>query len=136
MSEDMTLSIPGTSRSVISVGAVDANSPIVVGRFSSYGPTRDLRKKPEISAPGVQVHAAKRDSGDDVIPMDGTSMAAPHVAGAIALVFSKRLRTGGVCPTAVQISNDLRRTTMNYRARWDRGQGFGVLDVTALLAAV
>jgi len=131
----MTLSIPGTSASVITVGAIDADTPIVVGDFSSFGPTRDGREKPDISAPGVQVKAALRGSVNGVVAMDGTSMAAPHVTGAIALVLSKTARAGVTCPTATQIGAVLRQKTMNYSAQWDRGQGYGVLDVTALLEA-
>jgi len=133
--EEMTLSIPGTSASVITVGAIDADTPIVVGDFSSFGPTRDGREKPDISAPGVQVKAALRGSVNGVVAMDGTSMAAPHVTGAIALVLSKTARAGVTCPTATQIGAVLRQKTMNYSAQWDRGQGYGVLDVTALLEA-
>lgn len=133
--EEMTLSIPGTSSSVITVGAIDADTPIVVGDFSSFGPTRDGREKPDVSAPGVQVKAALRGSVNGVVAMDGTSMAAPHVTGAIALVLSKTARAGVTCPTATQIGAVLRQKTMNYSAQWDRGQGYGVLDVAALLAA-
>jgi subtilisin family serine protease len=134
-SEEMTLSIPGTSHSVITVAAIDANDPIMVGDFSSYGPTRDNREKPDIAAPGVQVKAACRDTVNDVIVMDGTSMAAPHVTGAIALLLSKMVRAGGPIPTASQIGAVLRQKTSNYSSRWDRGQGYGVLDVSALLDA-
>jgi subtilisin family serine protease len=133
--EEMTLSIPGTSHSVITVAAIDATNPIMVGDFSSYGPTRDNREKPDIAAPGVQVKAALRDSGRGVVVMDGTSMAAPHVTGAIALLLSKMARAGGPIPTASQIGAVLRQKTSNYSSRWDRGQGYGVLDVAALLDA-
>jgi endonuclease G len=131
----MTLSIPGTSQSVITVAAIDANKPIRVGTFSSYGPTRDNREKPDVAAPGVQVKAARRDSGQGVMTMDGTSMAAPHVTGAIALLLSKTARAGGPIPTATQIGAVLRQKTLNYSSRWDRGQGYGVLDVAGLLDA-
>ena len=134
-SEDMTLSIPGTAHSVITVGAIDATMPIKVGYFSSFGPTRDNRQKPDISAPGVQVKAALRDSVNDVVAMDGTSMAAPHVTGAIALLLSKMACGGGPIPTAMQIRAVLRQKTINYSAQWDRGQGYGVPDVAALLDA-
>jgi subtilisin family serine protease len=133
--EEMTLSIPGTSYSVITVGAIDARRPISVGSFSSYGPTRDNREKPDISAPGVQVLAASRGSINNVVAMSGTSMAAPHVTGAVALLLSKMARTGGPIPTATQISAVLRQKTINYSGQWSPGQGYGVLDVAALLDA-
>jgi endonuclease G len=134
-SEEMTLSIPGTADSVITVGAVEAAMPVMVGDFSSYGPTRDGRPKPDVAAPGVHVEAAKGGTADQILAMDGTSMAAPHVTGAIALLLSKVARSGRTCPTSTQIASALRQKTINYSARWDRGLGFGVVDVAALLAA-
>jgi endonuclease G len=64
----------------------------------------------------------------------GTSMAAPHVTGAVALLLS---RAGEVSTplSSNQIAAALRQKTQNYSGRWDRGQGFGLVDVTALLSA-
>jgi len=62
-------------------------------------------------------------------------MAAPHVAGAIALVFSKRLRAGQPLPTAMQLRSQLQHTTKYPAAQWDAGQGYGVISVPKLLAA-
>ena len=131
---EVTLSIPGTASSVIAVGAVDASRPIQVGKFSSYGPTRDGQKKPLVCAPGVQVRAAQGGTADDVFPDSGTSMAAPHVTGAIALLLSRTAKAGKV-PSGNQIASALRQKTQNYNGRWDRGQGYGVIDVAALLGA-
>lgn len=134
--EEMTLSIPGTANSVITVGAVTPAMPTQVGKFSSYGPTRDQRKKPEVAAPGIGVRAAQSGTDSDVVSMDGTSMAAPHVTGAIALLLSHIAELDQQpLPTASQISAALRQKTINYSSRWDRGQGFGILDVAAFLAA-
>jgi subtilisin family serine protease len=135
--EEMTLSIPGTAQSVITVGAVDAAMPIMVCDFSSYGPTRDGRSKPEVAAPGVGVHAALSGTANGVVAKNGTSMAAPHVTGAIALLLSRTAKSKQeeAIPAATQIASALRQKTRNYSSRWDRGQGFGVIDVGALLAA-
>ena len=134
-SEDMTLSIPATASSVIAVGAVDASNPIKVGAFSSYGPTRDGRRdKPLVCAPGVKVRAAQGGTANGVFPDSGTSMAAPHVAGAISLLLSRTAKSGKI-PGGNQIAAALRRKTQNFTGRWDRGQGYGVIDVSALLGA-
>jgi endonuclease G len=132
--EGMTLSIPGTASSVIAVGAVDASKPFQVGAFSSYGPTRDGQRKPVVCAPGVQVRAAEGGTEEGVFADSGTSMAAPHVTGAIALLLSRAAKSGKI-PGGNQITSALRQKTQNYNGRWDRGQGYGVIDVAALLAA-
>jgi subtilisin family serine protease len=134
-SEEMTLSIPGTALSVITVGAVDASTPIRVGAFSSYGPTRDGRNKPDVVAPGVQVQAARGGTFDDVLPMDGTSMAAPHVTGAIALLLSRATRSGQPVPTASQAGSALRQMAGNFTSRFTPSQGYGLIDVAAFLTA-
>lgn len=134
VSEEMTLSIPGTAQSVIAVGAVDARRPIQVGAFSSYGPTRDGQRKPLVCAPGVAVRAALGGTDDDVFAESGTSMAAPHVTGAIALLLSRTAKVGKI-PSSNQIASALRQKAQDYKGRWDRGQGYGVIDVSALLAA-
>jgi len=65
--------------------------------------------------------------------MCGTSQAAPHVTGAVALLLSKAKTSGAAVPTASQIRAILTNTTRFKNGFWDRGQGFGVLDVKALM---
>jgi len=134
LTEEMTLTVPGTAYNVITVGAITAASPIVVGSASSYGPTRDARPKPDVVAPGIHIKAARGGTAGDVIEMSGTSMAAPHVAGAIALVLSKAVRTGRSAPSATQIGAAIGETTTNFNGVHDRGHGYGTLNVKALLA--
>jgi endonuclease G len=135
ISQDVTLTIPATSQSVITVGAVEASTKAYLGAFSSRGPTRDGRDKPDVVAPGVDVHAARGGSSNDSKADSGTSMAAPHVAGAVALVLSRAVECGRPWPVANQIRAALTQKTRNYNGHFDPGQGYGIVDVAALLAA-
>ncbi|MEU3795553.1 S8 family serine peptidase [Streptomyces fructofermentans] len=83
-----TIGSPGAADSALTVGAVDSADRLA--DFSSTGPRDgDSGLKPEITAPGVDILAArsqhKRGSGY-YTTMSGTSMATPHVAGAAALL--------------------------------------------------
>jgi subtilisin family serine protease len=135
INQDVTLTIPATSQSVITVGAVEASPTAFLGDFSSRGPTRDGRDKPDVVAPGVDVHAAKGGSSNGWRADSGTSMAAPHVAGAVALVLSRAVECGRPWPVANQIRSALTQKTKNYNGHFDPGQGYGIVDVAALLAA-
>lgn len=69
------------------VGSYDARVPNkALSDFTSEGPTRDGKLKPEVSAPGHAIRAA-RATTQAVTTKWGTSMAAPHVAGLVALLF-------------------------------------------------
>ncbi|MDS9996806.1 S8 family peptidase [Bacillus atrophaeus] len=123
----------------IVVGSYDAknlNTPI--SYFSSAGPTRDGRHKPEISAPGHGVLAAASLTGNGVTGMSGTSMAAPTVAGVVALILSEAKALG------VNLDIDQIRTILERTARhnppsqqgWDSRYGHGRVDAHAAVAAV
>jgi hypothetical protein len=75
---------PADGDSVIAVGAV--NSDGILASFSSPGPTVDGRIKPDIMGQGLQVLAANFDN-DGYSYYSGTSMAAPIIAGGLALVL-------------------------------------------------
>jgi carboxypeptidase C (cathepsin A)/GH25 family lysozyme M1 (1,4-beta-N-acetylmuramidase)/subtilisin family serine protease len=89
-------------RRTLAVGAYNKHDPEMrLGHFSSVGPTRDGRLKPDLCAPGVSVLAArsapreKREPVQLLTRMSGTSMASPHCTGTIALMFQaapRRLR--------------------------------------------
>ncbi|HQF43806.1 MAG TPA: S8 family serine peptidase, partial [Ignavibacteriaceae bacterium] len=120
---------------VMSVGAIDGalyiggnNNPIA--SFSSRGPslcggTGSLLIKPEVSAPGVNVRSSGSATGYTVL--SGTSMASPHVAGAVALLkqFAPNL-------TGKEILEALYNTAVDLGATGeDNNYGTGLIDVYA-----
>ncbi|GAB9474866.1 hypothetical protein Gpo141_00011981 [Globisporangium polare] len=84
--ECMTASSPGDYPNVIGVGATTSTDKLA--SFSSKGPTVNGRRKPDISAPGQRVRSSWNGTDSDYLSISGTSMATPHVTGAIALLLS------------------------------------------------
>lgn len=90
-----TLGSISCGHETIVVGSYDAHKTTKpISWFSSEGPTRDGRQKPELSAPGHDVLAAWSRTGNQTIRKSGTSMAAPAVTGIVALQFAEALRMG------------------------------------------
>ena len=134
--EEMTLTIPGTAHTVISVGAVSSSLPMQLLDFSSFGPTRDQREKPDVVAPGKDIIAANAGTKTGVRPDSGTSMAAPHVTGAIALLFSHLAKQPNPSlPNAAQVRAALTQHAQNFSGHFTPSNGYGVIDVEALLTA-
>jgi subtilisin family serine protease len=120
------------------VGAYDAHDPgWPLAPFSSWGPTRDGRCKPDLCAPGRDVVAVRStpagatEHDGALVRKSGTSMAAPHVTGAVALCLellgpsaSPRLVRELVLGTCLPTENP---SCEHF--------GHGYLDIAALVAA-
>ncbi|MCP3990255.1 MAG: S8 family serine peptidase [Actinomycetia bacterium] len=134
---DQTLSIPGTARTVVTVGNCEVRDPLRLAKTSSWGPTRDGRHKPDLVAPGVGITAALGGHvSTGMISLSGTSMSAPHVTGAVALLLSRRKKTDPANQlNAAQVGAALRQELQNFTGRWHEGFGYGRLDVLKLLEA-
>lgn len=127
----MTITTPGISRKVITVGCADDYKEVnVMGNkmvdYSGRGPTYACICKPEIVAPGSSVVSCSNQVGE-YIEKSGTSMSTPIVSGAIALLLQKQ----------PDLSNRDVKLMLRDRAL-DLGQpknqqGWGMLDVERLL---
>jgi subtilisin family serine protease len=121
----------------IAVGSYDAHKAArPISFFSAAGPTRDGRRKPEVSAPGHAVVAAASRSKTGVTNKSGTSMAAPAVTGLIALLLSEAQRRGAKLSSA-QIRAAVMDTARqdppsNLVGGWDQRYGVGRVNSTAL----
>lgn len=164
-----TVTEPATAKKIIAVGAyttkifwpgidgqphrfTDAQSEGQLALFSARGPTRDGRLKPDLTAPGAAIVSALAKGsevsrseklvlpGGEYAAMQGTSMAAPHVTGAIALLFQAQPHL-----SAEEVLNQLKRTALQDgfttdQTAWGAGKlqvdrGFETLGLQEQLSA-
>jgi serine protease AprX len=147
---NLSITDPGNADLAITVGSTHREMPHTYGvsYFSSRGPTGDGRLKPDLLAPGERIiscaagrelpkYPVKDDQGADLGPVlyceqTGTSMAAPHVSGAIAAFLSVRSEFRGEPEKVKEIflanTIDLRREPCF--------QGAGLMDLMKVLQAV
>jgi serine protease AprX len=139
----LTINDPGNADLAITVGSTHRDKPHVYGvsYFSSKGPTGDGRIKPDLVAPGEKIVSCAtgilmsdvaKGKTCDYVETSGTSMAAPHVSGAIAAFLSVRGEfignTDRIKEIFVGTCTDLRR---------DRYfQGAGLVDLMRAIQSV
>lgn len=123
---------PGNAEAVITVGATHRSRPhsFGVSYFSSRGPTGDGRQKPDLVAPGEKILAPY--PGVMVQADNGTSMAAPHVSGAAALLLSRYPEFIGQ-PARIK---EILCSTATDLGRRREFQGAGLVDVLRAMQAV
>lgn len=137
-----TIAAPGVATGALTVGAVaEWSNPvgtawhddgIWLAAFSSRGPTADGRTKPDVTAPGVTVQAARANTGSGYVSQSGTSMATPYVAGAVALALE-----ANPAATPAQVRAAVTGTALDTGAPGpDNEWGAGLVDVRALVDAV
>jgi len=141
----LSINDPGNAERAITVGSTHRDMPHVYGvsYFSSKGPTGDGRLKPDLVAPGERIIScgagstldnARAATQSDALYVEdsGTSMAAPHVSGAIAAFLSVRREFIGQADEVkrifVQSATDLRRERYF--------QGAGLVDLMRAIQSV
>lgn len=130
--ESVSITDPGNAEKVITVGSTHRKRPHEYGvsYFSSRGPTGDGRLKPDLVAPGEKILGPTPDECEEV--KDGTSMAAPHVSGAAAMLMARHGELVGrpekvkgiLCDTATDLG----------RERYF--QGHGLVDILRALQSI
>lgn len=132
--EPMSITVPGNSRKVITVGASDDCNPVegdgIKPCYSGRGPTAECICKPDITAPGsgiVSCNALLRRSAGYYARKSGTSMATPIVSGCIALLLSAKPEL-----TNVQVKMRLHDTAVDLGLPRQQ-QGWGQINAEMLL---
>ena len=133
------------------VSPVELTEPGRITFFSSRGPTQDGRQKPEISAPGFVIASARSaqitpdyaqfyslsrtlQPDREHFVYTGTSMSAPQVTGAVALVLAE---DASLDPTALRaLLAGTARHDEHAPAPWNAASGYGKLDLAALLGTL
>ena len=137
LEQEINLTTPSTGRRSIVVASYEndvGDEPI--SKFSSRGPTRDQRRKPELAAPGNPVLSTNACAGqldssgvrrEARVVKGGTSMAAPHVTGVVARMLGLNAYL-----TAEEIRDILLQSAApphgRNQGKWNKKWGYGRLD--------
>ncbi|HBR09843.1 TPA: hypothetical protein DD712_01130 [Candidatus Acetothermia bacterium] len=158
---EFTITEPGNAHGVITVGAFITGAQWrslaaeqdfsleypqgALAGWSSRGPTRDNRLKPDLAAPGAWIASARSTAADfpawmilhddEYSVMKGTSMAAPHVAGTVALIFSldHRLSSEAILNSLTQTARSDLDTGGVPNKEWGFGKLFAYDGVVAFI---
>lgn len=148
----MSINDPGNAEQAITVGSTHREAPHTYGvsYFSSKGPTGDGRHKPDLLAPGEKIISCRSAQmapvEPDAVPGQppppsahahyredsGTSMAAPHVSGAIAALLSVRREFIG---RSAEVKRVLLGSALDLK-RDRQMQGHGLIDLFSALQAI
>lgn len=142
---DLTINDPGNAEYAITVGSTHRDMPHKYGvsYFSSKGPTGDGRRKPDLLAPGEKIISCAAPNSTLVLretdnpecayfENSGTSMAAPHVSGAVAAFLSIRGEFKGEAEKVKQIFT----STATDLGRDHYFQGAGLVDLMRAILSV
>ena len=101
----------------------------LISSFSSYGLGAELDLKPDIGAPGGLIRSTYplENGTGGYATISGTSMASPHVAGAVALLLQAKGLTAGLTPAQAESIRALLQNT-SVPAVWSGNPGLGLLD--------
>ena len=121
---------PGLGYNIISVGSIDdRNTPQrsddIAAPDTAVGPTACMRLKPDLAAPGVNIRSANYLGLPLYVSKSGTSMAAPHVAGAVALLSSEGV-TDPMAQKAILINS---ADPLGNDPQWNNTTGWGYVNL-------
>jgi subtilisin family serine protease len=146
-----TISEPANAENVLSIVSFNTKTgggagPLDdISTFSSMGPTRDGRMKPDLAAPGSLIYSARSleatfdpieiAANDDYVIMQGTSMATAHVTGIASLVWESNPAL-----TGAQMRERLKRTadlqTPSPDTTWGHGKVNALRAITETVAGI